>query len=186
MSASIYGNVGGVSRKAKELYGDVGGVTRKLKSASANVDGVTRKIFSGAIGRAYITKSTNLTFGYISGDGSVEFQANDNKGDIHSLDIHIELYTPKSIYKEEALRIKNLFCSSSREGCILVFSCDQGIVAEGTVGSNTTSIHWYPKNDYSNVVDYCIGIDTSDEGCHLSWDGNWEAGGFWVRDLDIN
>ena len=47
MGASIYGNVGGVARKAKELYGDVGGVTRKLKSASANVGGVTRKIYSG-------------------------------------------------------------------------------------------------------------------------------------------
>ena len=48
MGASIYGNVGGVARKAKELYGNVGGVTRKLKSVYANVNGVVRKIFSGA------------------------------------------------------------------------------------------------------------------------------------------
>ena len=54
MSASIYGNVGGVSRKAKELYGDVGGVTRKLKSVYANVNGVTRKIFSGYDCRAKV------------------------------------------------------------------------------------------------------------------------------------
>jgi hypothetical protein len=61
MSASIYGNVGGVSRKAKELYGNVGGVTRKLKSAYANVNGVVRKIFGNGVHLAtqpYITYST--------------------------------------------------------------------------------------------------------------------------------
>ena len=79
MSASIYGNVGGVSRKAKELYGNVGGVTRKLKSAYANVGGVTRKIYSGYQCKAYTSfiggKSISNVDLSINADGSGHFSA---------------------------------------------------------------------------------------------------------------
>ena len=74
MGASIYGNVGGVARKAKELYGNVGGVTRKLKSAYANVGGVTRKIYSG-----YQCQGKSLEYGTISENGAISFDVPDAK-----------------------------------------------------------------------------------------------------------
>lgn len=45
MSAEIYANVNGVTRKAKKLYANVNGVTREIKEMYANVNGVTRKIY---------------------------------------------------------------------------------------------------------------------------------------------
>lgn len=49
MGASIYGNVSGANRKAKELYAKVNGVSRKIKGEYAKVNGVVRKVYSGAI-----------------------------------------------------------------------------------------------------------------------------------------
>ena len=46
MSAEIYANVNGVTRKAKKLYANVNGVTREIKELRANVNGVARKIYS--------------------------------------------------------------------------------------------------------------------------------------------
>lgn len=56
MGASIYGDVGGASRKAKGLYVNVNGVNRKIKREYAKVNGVVRKVYSGAIG---VTVSLN-------------------------------------------------------------------------------------------------------------------------------
>lgn len=45
MSAGLYVNDGGVTRKLKKLYTNVGGVTRELKELWVNDAGVARKIY---------------------------------------------------------------------------------------------------------------------------------------------
>ena len=70
MGASIYGNVGGSSRKAKELYAKVNGVSRKIKGEYAKVDGVVRKVYSGYDCKATVnTVDAGTHDSYINSNG---------------------------------------------------------------------------------------------------------------------
>lgn len=49
MSAGIYANINGVTRKGKKLYAKVNGVTRPIKEMWVKVNGVSRCVYKNAI-----------------------------------------------------------------------------------------------------------------------------------------
>lgn len=54
MSAGVYANINGVTRKGKKLYAKVNGVVRPIKELWVKDNGVARKIYQNAITWTYV------------------------------------------------------------------------------------------------------------------------------------
>ncbi|MCI1981989.1 MAG: hypothetical protein LKJ45_02380 [Oscillospiraceae bacterium] len=168
MSASIYGNVGGAARKAKELWVNVNGVTRPIKELWANVNGVTRKIYQARPELVSVTYSGLRPAG---NEGSYGFSTAGISGSY--FEITFKYLDPTENVANIRLKLDRAF--SIKRARINAHWYDIDNSVGGT--NNYLEIHWIIM-DIDSYNKEGVGINsenTSDSGFGESSSGWWDC-----------